>query len=125
MNTFLAAAACFSGAVSVLLGAFGSHGLRRRASLELIATFETGVRYQLYHSLALLILAVFPAADASLFLRTLAGWLFILGIFLFSGSLYLLVLTGKRRLGMITPLGGLALILGWVAFGASFIFTLP
>jgi uncharacterized membrane protein YgdD (TMEM256/DUF423 family) len=122
MNTFFAVAACLLGALSVALGAFGSHGLRRRASLELIATFETGVRYQLYHSLALLILSIFSSIQAQSSLQVLAGCLFIIGILLFSGSLYLLVLTGKRRLGAITPLGGLALLAGWLVFAASFLF---
>lgn len=112
------------GALSALtavgLGAFGAHGLRNRVSPELLATFETGVRYQLYHALALLFVAWaltrWPGT-----LVTSAGWLFVAGTCVFSGSLYLLVATGARWLGAITPLGGLAFLLGWLAlaYGAA------
>lgn len=104
------------GALSALIavgaGAFGAHGLRARLAPELLAVFETGARYQMYHSLALLAVAwaasVWPSGVV-----TAAGWLFTAGIVLFSGSLYLLALTGVRWLGAITPLGGVAFLLGW------------
>ncbi|MBI3635785.1 MAG: DUF423 domain-containing protein [Candidatus Rokubacteria bacterium] len=110
------------GALSALtavgLGAFGAHGLRSRVSPELLATFETAVRYQLYHALALLFVAWavtrWPGA-----LVTSAGWLFVAGTCVFSGSLYLLVATGTRWLGAITPLGGLAFLLGWLALACG------
>lgn len=98
--------------VGVALGAFGAHGLRTILSPQDLATFETGVRYQMYHALALLGVAWaagrWPGSTA-----TLAGWLFVVGIVVFSGSLYTLVLTGQRWLGAVTPLGGLAFLAGW------------
>jgi uncharacterized membrane protein YgdD (TMEM256/DUF423 family) len=101
-----------AGALGVALGAFGAHGLRARLSPEMLAVFETAVRYHMYHAVALLALAALMTRfDGWLFLA--AGWSFAIGILLFSGSLYLLALTGTRALGMITPLGGVAFILGW------------
>jgi uncharacterized membrane protein YgdD (TMEM256/DUF423 family) len=103
-----------SAALAVGLGAFAAHGLRARISPDALATFETGARYHMYHALALLAVAWacgrWPSAWASA-----AGWLFVVGTVLFSGSLYLLSVTGVRALGAITPFGGLAFILGWVA----------
>jgi uncharacterized membrane protein YgdD (TMEM256/DUF423 family) len=99
--------------VAVGAGAFGAHGLRARLSPELLAVFETAARYQMYHALALLAVAWavtrWPGA-----LPHWAGWLFLAGTVLFSGSLYLLALTGIRWLGAITPLGGLAFLAGWL-----------
>lgn len=105
------------GALSVALGAFAAHGLKNIISNNAIATFETGVRYQFYHVFALLATAIiykdFPAVKT-------AGWLFIGGIILFSGSLYLLsiiqgmVQPGYRWVGLITPFGGLLFIAGWL-----------
>ena len=106
------------GALSALLavaaGAFGAHALRERLAPDMLAVFETGARYQMYHALGLLAVAWavarWPGSAACL-----AGWLFLAGTLLFSGSLYLLTLTGQRWLGAVTPLGGLAFILGWAA----------
>jgi len=99
-------------ALAVGLGAFGAHGLRNRLAPDMLAVFETAVRYHMYHALALVIVAVMLTRwDGWLFHA--AGWSFAIGIVLFSGSLYALALTGVRALGMITPLGGLAFILGW------------
>jgi len=118
MPTFLALGA-LSAAVAVALGAFGAHALRARLSPDLLATFEVGVRYQMYHALALLAAAWamgrWPGQPL-----LLAGWCFVAGTLLFSGSLYLLVLTGHRWLGAVTPLGGGAFIAGWLllAWGA-------
>jgi uncharacterized membrane protein YgdD (TMEM256/DUF423 family) len=104
--------AAVAGLVGVALGAFGAHGLRSRLSPDMLQVFETGVRYQLYHALALL--AVAALADRfSGSVVTAAGWLFAAGIVLFSGSLYLLALTGITTLGAITPIGGMALLAGW------------
>ena len=101
-----------AGALGVGLGAFGAHGLRARLSPEMLGVFETAVRYHMYHALALVIVAVMLTRwDGWMFHA--AGWSFAVGIVLFSGSLYLLALTGIRALGMITPLGGVAFILGW------------
>jgi uncharacterized membrane protein YgdD (TMEM256/DUF423 family) len=108
-----------SGAIGVALGAFGAHALRARLSPDRLTTFETGVRYQLYHVVGLLAAAVaalnWPASNLS----STAGWLFVVGTILFSGSLYLLALTNKRWLGIITPFGGLAFIAGWVCLALT------
>lgn len=103
-----------SGLVAVAAGAFGAHALRARLSPEMLSVFEVGVRYQMYHALALLAvawaLARWPGSAA-----LAAGWLFVAGTLLFSGSLYLLALSGVRWLGAIAPIGGLALLAGWAA----------
>jgi uncharacterized membrane protein YgdD (TMEM256/DUF423 family) len=103
-----------SAGLAVALGAFAAHGLRARLSPEALQTFETGARYHMYHALALLAVAWamtrWPGAAA-----TAAGWCFIAGTLLFSGSLYLMAVTGVRALGAITPLGGFAFILGWLS----------
>jgi len=103
---------CLSAGVAVALGAFGAHALKTRLDAGLLATFEVGVRYQMAHALALLAVAWactrWPggAVNAS-------GWLFVAGTVLFSGSLYVLALTGVRWLGAITPLGGVAWLVAW------------
>lgn len=94
------------------LGAFGAHGLRTRLSAEMLAVFETGVRYQMYHALAILVVAL-AAARLDGWLIRAAGWLFTTGIVLFSGSLYVLALSGATWLGAVTPLGGLAFLAAW------------
>ncbi len=101
------------GALGVAAGAFGAHELRARVSPEILAVFETGVRYHLIHALALLAVAWASTRWASAAIRV-AGWLFVAGILLFSGSLYALTLTGVREFGAITPFGGVAFILGWL-----------
>jgi uncharacterized membrane protein YgdD (TMEM256/DUF423 family) len=110
-RTFLMVGA-LAGFVGVALGAFGAHGLRARLSPESLAVFETGVRYQMYHAFAILIVAVALARFDGWILRT-AGWLFTAGIVVFSGSLYALALTGTRTFGAITPIGGLAFLAAW------------
>jgi uncharacterized membrane protein YgdD (TMEM256/DUF423 family) len=99
--------------VAVAAGAFGAHGLKSRLSAEMLNTFEVGVRYQMYHAFALIVTAWaqsrWPTAQL-----TASGWLFIAGTLLFSGSLYLLSLTGLKWLGAITPFGGLAFLAGWL-----------
>lgn len=102
------------GAVGVAAGAFGAHALRTRVAPEMLAVFEAGVRYHLVHALALLA-AGWAAARWPSPAVTAAGWLFVAGILLFSGSLYALALTGVRALGLVTPVGGVAFILGWIA----------
>ena len=103
-----------SASLGVAAGAFGAHALRGRLTPELLNVFETGVRYHLIHALALLAAAWAvtrwpgPATSA-------AGWLFLAGTLLFSGSLYGLSISGIRALGAITPLGGVAFIAGWLA----------
>jgi uncharacterized membrane protein YgdD (TMEM256/DUF423 family) len=103
-----------SAGLAVALGAFAAHGLRSRISPEALQTFETGARYHIYHALALLAVA-WAATRWPGGAVTAAGWLFVAGTLLFSGSLYLLAVTGMRVLGAITPFGGLAFILGWLA----------
>ncbi|MGH9341184.1 MAG: DUF423 domain-containing protein [Acidobacteriota bacterium] len=103
------------GFLSVAAGAFGAHGLRGRLSPEMLEVYEVAVRYQMYHALALLIVGLLAARAAGL-ANTAAGWLFVLGILIFSGSLYLLSLTGARWWGAVTPMGGLCLLAGWVCF---------
>jgi uncharacterized membrane protein YgdD (TMEM256/DUF423 family) len=109
-----------AGFLGVALGAFGAHALKTRVSPDLLAVFETGVRYQMYHVFALLAAAWAWARWPSRKFA-IAGGLFIAGIVIFSGSLYLLALTGVRWLGAITPLGGLAFLAGWLclAWGAG------
>lgn len=101
-----------SALLAVALGAFAAHGLRARLAPELLATFEIGVRYQMFHALGLLAVAWaitrWPGGAAPA-----AGWLFVAGTLLFSGSLYGLALGGPRWLGPVTPLGGLAFLAGW------------
>ena len=103
------------GALGVALGAFGAHGLRARLDPALLAVFETGVRYHMYHALALVAVGLADARWPGAGLGA-AGWLMAIGIVVFSGSLYLLALTGARWLGAIAPIGGTALIAGWLWF---------
>ena len=105
--------------VSVILGAFGAHALKGRLDDYSLGVFDTAVQYQFYHSLALLIVAlVMLQVPASTLLRS-SSVLFALGIVVFSGSLYVLSLTGIRWLGAVTPLGGLAFIAGWTCLAAA------
>jgi uncharacterized membrane protein YgdD (TMEM256/DUF423 family) len=106
-----------SGFLAVALGAFGAHSLRDRLSADMLQVFQTGVTYQMYHALALIgvgILLSRFSIDGSPWL-TASGWLFVAGTVLFSGSLYALALTATSWLGAITPLGGVAFLLGWLA----------
>jgi len=112
-RTFLALGAV-SAALAVGLGAFAAHGLRGRLGPDALTTFETGARYHMYHALGLLAVA-WAASRWPGGATAAAGWLFVAGTVLFSGSLYLLSVTGQRWLGAVTPLGGLAFILGWLA----------
>jgi uncharacterized membrane protein YgdD (TMEM256/DUF423 family) len=101
------------GFLGVAFGAFGAHALRARLSPEMLAVFETGVRYQMYHAFALLIIAAAIGHAGTARLLVLAGWSFFIGVVLFSGSLYVLALTGVGILGAVTPFGGLLFLLGW------------
>jgi len=104
--------------LAVGLGAFGAHGLRTRISPDMQAVFETGVRYHMYHSLAILVVALVLGRVGG-WLISLAGWFFTAGIVLFSGSLYVLALTGVTTLGAITPIGGLAFLAGWACLALA------
>ena len=119
MNQLFFVLGSISGGLAVALGAFGAHALRARLGAELLATFESGVRYQMYHALALLAVAIAITRAPGSNLLSAAGWLFVAGTLLFSGSLYLLSLTQKRWLGAITPFGGLAFIAGWVCLALA------
>ena len=112
MDRIFVALGALSAASSVAAGAFGAHALRERLSPDLLAVFETGARYQMYHALGLVAVAWatarWPGQAAPI-----AGWLFVAGTVLFSGSLSALALTGVRALGAITPVGGIAFLAGW------------
>ena len=111
-RTFLLLGAIL-GFLGVAIGAFGAHGLRNRVSPEMLTVFETGTRYQMYHVLAILIVASAIGHIGPARLLEAAGWFFVAGILLFSGSLYALALTGTTALGAITPIGGLSFLIGW------------
>jgi uncharacterized membrane protein YgdD (TMEM256/DUF423 family) len=132
-RAFLVLGAVF-GLSGVVFGAFGSHALRSKLTPDRLATFETGVRYQLWHALALFAVVLLGRLEFATFVgndrtgfrgtayygevsgfATAAGWLFVAGIVLFSGSLYALSLTEKRAWGAVTPFGGACMVLGWVA----------
>ena len=104
--------AAASGFIVVGLGAFGAHGLRSLLGAERLGTWETAVHYQMFHVVGLLVVGLLAERGDTALLRW-SGWSFVLGTLLFSGSLYVLALTGVRWLGMITPLGGLCFLLGW------------
>lgn len=110
-NYFLLIAALF-GMLAVILGAFGAHGLEKLVDEKMLQRFHTGVEYQFYHSFALGLVGLLlqPSSNAW---YTKAAYAFILGIMLFSGSLYIYVLTGITKFGLITPFGGLAFMVGW------------
>lgn len=118
MDRTFALAGAISAFIAVAAGAFGAHALRARITADLLAVFETGVRYQMYHALALFAVAWASNHWAGSPVRV-AGWLFIGGTVLFSGSLYLLSLTGARWLGAITPFGGLMFLTGWAALAIA------
>ncbi len=119
MDRSLVLAAAVWAGLGVALGAFGAHGLQQRIPADRLAVFEIGVRYQMYHALALFGVAWLSERlpDSSLVIA--AGWLFVAGIVIFSGSLYALALSGVRLLGAITPVGGVAFIAGWVCVGLA------
>ncbi|MCI0996809.1 DUF423 domain-containing protein [Pseudomonas corrugata] len=117
LRSFLMLAAFF-GFTGVALGAFAAHGLKNRLSADYLAIFHTGVTYQLVHTLALLGVALL-ATHIPGRIVTWAGISFVVGILLFSGSLYLLTLTGISKLGIITPFGGVAFLMGWLCLGLA------
>lgn len=113
MNVTLLLAGGIFGFLAVGLGAFGAHGLKSKLNAERMATFQTGVQYQMYHALGLGLVSLSSAILSQSNVLAWAGWSFVVGIVLFSGSLYVLVLTDSRRWGLVTPVGGLFFLLGW------------
>ena len=105
MNRALVAAGAINGAIAVAAGAFAAHALKARLDARSLEVFETGARYQMYHALAIVL--------CGLLMQPRAGWIFQAGIVLFSGSLYVLALSGVKGLGAVTPFGGLAFLVGW------------
>jgi uncharacterized membrane protein YgdD (TMEM256/DUF423 family) len=112
MDRVFLALGALSALVSVAAGAFGSHALKDRLSPDLLGVFEVGVRYEMYHALGLVAVA-WATARWPGSVAAAAGWLFLAGTVLFSGSLYALALSGVRALGAVTPFGGLAFLVGW------------
>lgn len=112
-------AASISGFLAVAIGAFGAHGLKQKISEEMMTVYQTGVQYHFYHTLALLgvgiLLQQFPQSLA----LKVSGWGMLVGMLVFSGSLYLLALSGTRWLGAITPIGGVALLVAWLALAVA------
>lgn len=108
--------AAISGFMTVVLGAFGAHALKNGIASGLYAAYQTGVEYHFYHTLTLLFLALYNVTGTEK-VRLYAVVAFIVGILLFSGSLYLMALTGNRSLGMITPIGGISFLIGWGLLG--------
>lgn len=121
MSKIFLVLASLNGFLAVSLGAFAAHALRDRLAAEMLSTFQTGVQYHMYHALALLGVGVLSLHFPNSSLLRATGYLFILGMILFSGSLYTLSITGVRWLGAITPLGGVAFIAAW---GSLFWFAL-
>ncbi|MTJ07852.1 MULTISPECIES: DUF423 domain-containing protein [unclassified Anabaena] len=116
---FLTIAAIFGG-LSVAGGAFGAHALREKISARSLEIFDTGARYQMYHAIALLLVAILMIRlENPPTTLLVSGWLFIIGVVIFSGSLYAISLTGIKSLGAIAPLGGLALMAGWAALAIA------
>ncbi|MCB1700311.1 MAG: DUF423 domain-containing protein [Pseudomonadales bacterium] len=111
--------ASLSGMFAVGFGAFGAHALKNRLDDYALGVFQTAVQYHFYHSLALLAVGVIALSHPQSALLRSSGWLFIVGIVIFSGSLYLLSISGLRWLGAVTPLGGLAFIAGWGCLAAA------
>jgi uncharacterized membrane protein YgdD (TMEM256/DUF423 family) len=111
--------ASLSGMLAVTFGAFGAHALKSRLDEHALGVFQTAVQYHFYHSLALLAVGVIALSQPQTALLRSSGYLFLVGIVVFSGSLYLLSMSGLRWLGAITPLGGLAFIAGWGCLAAA------
>ncbi|SEK05559.1 DUF423 domain-containing protein [Paenibacillus polymyxa] len=100
--------------LAVALGAFGAHALKKRLSADMMSIFQTGIQYQIAHGLGLLLLGVLAGNLAHSSLIVTAGWVMLVGLLLFSGSLYVLSVSGVKKLGAVTPIGGLAFLASWV-----------
>ena len=120
MTKFFISIAAIMAGLSVAGGAFASHALKDQISERALEIFETGSKYQMYHALALLMVGLFLSnREVTSTLLSAAGWAFIIGVVLFSGSLYALSLSGIKWLGAITPLGGVAFLVGWGCFAIA------
>jgi len=118
VNRTFGAAGAASAFLAVAAGAFGAHALRAHLGPDLLAVWETGARYAMYHALGLLLVALVAKDDPAPLVRA-AGWLFVAGTVVFSGSLYALALTGVRALGALTPIGGVCFLAGWACLAAA------
>lgn len=118
MKIFLILGA-LNGFLAVALGAFGAHGLEGRLSEKAISTWEKAVDYQMFHTMALFVTGLLLAKFQNLSMLSTAGWMFFAGIILFSGSLYIYSLTSIKTFAMITPIGGVAFLIGWVLVGIA------
>lgn len=105
--------------LAVALGAFGAHALRSKLDDKAMANYQTGVQYQMYHAGGLMVVGLLGRLAVAGTLLLWAGWLFVAGAVLFSGSLYVLSITGKKKWGMVTPLGGVAFIAGWALLAVA------
>ena len=112
MKKFLSIGA-ISGALAVITGAFGAHALKNIISFDMMEVYKTGVQYHFYHTFAILAVGILMKNNVTKYLKW-SGWLFVLGIILFSGSLYALAISNIKSIGIITPFGGLAFIAGWI-----------
>lgn len=114
MSRFFLIAGALSAFIAVSMGAFGAHGLSRKLSPEDLDIFEVGARYQMYHALGMVLVGIamerWPRGELAV-----GGWCFLIGTVIFSGSLYVLTLSGLRWLGAIAPIGGVAFLLGWLS----------
>jgi uncharacterized membrane protein YgdD (TMEM256/DUF423 family) len=118
VSRYFASLAAILAGLSVAAGAFGAHALRARLEPDLLPVFETGARYQMYHAIALFICSWFLSSGPNVWAER-AGWAFLTGILLFSGSLYALALSGVRVLGAVTPFGGVAFLAGWIMLAVA------
>ena len=119
MSKLFLVIACILSLLGVAAGAFGAHLLRESLSMDMLNTFQTAVRYQMYHSFALIVAGwALDKYERRQFVK--AGWMFLAGVALFSGSLYILVLTGSTWLGAVTPVGGMAFLAGWFFLAKGF-----
>lgn len=116
----LAVITALLGFLAVALGAFGAHALKGMVAPEMLTVWQTAVQYQMFHVLALLSIIIVSSRTPNVLL-CVSGWLFVAGTLLFSGSLYLLVVTGAKALGMVTPVGGVLFLVGWLALSFALV----
>lgn len=124
-QSFFLMASAVLGALAVMTGAFGAHGLESRLDTDMLEVYETGVKYHFYHALAMLVVSAAFSSLWSSKLTSAACWSFLLGIVIFSGTLYALAVTGIEILGAVTPIGGVLFIVGWVLLAVAASKTRP